>query len=204
MDEQERFREREETKRLLYVAMTRARDRLYLGTALKEGSLALGRGSLADVLPESLRSLFVSAAQESGAVVAWTAATARAYEFTICRASPGAGRAAVESAAGSDQFKACDGSASIERRDLDPRSRPPTVPPNDLNAADVLLDLPFSMIDAEQPGTVLRGSIRCVARHRDGSIEVLEEAAALAICLRAAKELFPGAPITGRVIYPTS
>ena len=31
-DDEERFREREETKRLMYVALTRARDRLYVGT----------------------------------------------------------------------------------------------------------------------------------------------------------------------------
>ena len=43
-------REREETKRLLYVALTRARDRLYLSTALKDGRVQPGRGSLAEVL----------------------------------------------------------------------------------------------------------------------------------------------------------
>jgi hypothetical protein len=35
----------------MYVALTRARDRLYLGTVLKDGALAMGRGSLAEVLP---------------------------------------------------------------------------------------------------------------------------------------------------------
>ena len=44
-------REREETKRLFYVALTRARDRLYLSTALKEGRVQPGRGSLAEVWP---------------------------------------------------------------------------------------------------------------------------------------------------------
>src|SRR4029079_2791737 len=43
LDEEERFREREETKRLLYVALTRARDRLYLATALKDGAFSAGR-----------------------------------------------------------------------------------------------------------------------------------------------------------------
>ena len=54
-DDEERVREREETKRLMYVALTRARDRLYLGTVLKDGAFAIGRGSLSDVLPESFR-----------------------------------------------------------------------------------------------------------------------------------------------------
>ena len=50
-DEAEREREKQETRRLLYVALTRARDRLYLSSALKDGVLQPGRGSLAEVLP---------------------------------------------------------------------------------------------------------------------------------------------------------
>ena len=46
-----RRREREETKRLLYVALTRARDRLYLGTVAQGWWIQPGRGSLAEVLP---------------------------------------------------------------------------------------------------------------------------------------------------------
>ena len=34
--------------------MTRARDRLYLSSSLKDGVLVAGRGSLADVLPQSI------------------------------------------------------------------------------------------------------------------------------------------------------
>ena len=88
-DDEERFREREETKRLMYVALTRARDRLYLGTVLKDGAFAMGRGSLADVLPDSFRGLFVRAAQEPGDAVEWTAQSGRAYQFgsaEICAA----------------------------------------------------------------------------------------------------------------------
>ena len=58
MDEAERQREKHETKRLLYVALTRARDRLYLASALKDGVLVPGRGSLAEVLPQSIKDLF--------------------------------------------------------------------------------------------------------------------------------------------------
>ncbi|MEO6238891.1 MAG: UvrD-helicase domain-containing protein [Vicinamibacterales bacterium] len=80
-DDEERFREREETKRLMYVALTRARDRLYLGTVLKDGAFAIGRGSLADVLPESFRAMFVGAAMEQGASIGWTAQSGREYQF---------------------------------------------------------------------------------------------------------------------------
>jgi ATP-dependent helicase/nuclease subunit A len=87
-DEAERFLEREETKRLLYVALTRARDRLYLGSIVKDGALAAGRGSLADVVPASLRALFGRAAQEGGDSIEWTAESGRLYRFRVCRADP--------------------------------------------------------------------------------------------------------------------
>jgi ATP-dependent helicase/nuclease subunit A len=47
-------KEVEETKRLLYVAMTRARDRLYLSGTLTAGKMQLQRGSLGRVLPPTL------------------------------------------------------------------------------------------------------------------------------------------------------
>ena len=59
-DEDATARDREETKRLLYVAVTRARDRLYLGAVVKEGVLKPGRGSLGEVLPPSARARFTS------------------------------------------------------------------------------------------------------------------------------------------------
>ena len=45
----------------LYVALTRARDRLYLSVTVQEGVCRMGRGSLGEVLPASMRPLFVSA-----------------------------------------------------------------------------------------------------------------------------------------------
>jgi ATP-dependent exoDNAse (exonuclease V) beta subunit len=54
-DEDARARDREETKRLLYVALTRARDRLYLSAALKDGVFRPGPGSLGEVLPASVK-----------------------------------------------------------------------------------------------------------------------------------------------------
>ena len=65
----------EETKRLLYVAMTRARDRLYLCGTLSEGKLVLQRGSLGRVLPPTLPALMAARADDSGDVL-WAGATA--------------------------------------------------------------------------------------------------------------------------------
>ncbi len=96
-DEEERGREREETKRLLYVALTRARDRLYLSTALnKEGAFAPGRGSLGEVLPESLRAVLASAAlrQSPGQTagretsVTWRGASGASFAFRVCPFGP--------------------------------------------------------------------------------------------------------------------
>ena len=53
-DEETQAREREETKRLLYVALTRARDRVYLSATAEGGTCRTGRGSLGEVLPKSL------------------------------------------------------------------------------------------------------------------------------------------------------
>ena len=53
-DEDAPAREREETKRLLYVAVTRARDRLYLSAVVKNGAFKAGSGSLGSVLPRSI------------------------------------------------------------------------------------------------------------------------------------------------------
>jgi ATP-dependent exoDNAse (exonuclease V) beta subunit len=61
-DEDASAREREETKRLLYVALTRARDRLYLSAAIQEGKFRAGRGSLGEVLPDEVKALFINAA----------------------------------------------------------------------------------------------------------------------------------------------
>ncbi len=52
-------RDREELKRLLYVAVTRARDRLYLATTLDDrGRFEVAKGGLGDVLPAEVRAVF--------------------------------------------------------------------------------------------------------------------------------------------------
>ena len=61
-DEDARAREREETKRLLYVALTRARDRLYLSATVQDGQCRTGTGALGEVLPASVKARFVAAA----------------------------------------------------------------------------------------------------------------------------------------------
>jgi ATP-dependent helicase/nuclease subunit A len=74
-DEDAAPRDREETKRLLYVALTRARDRLYLSMTTKNGESRIGRGSLASVMPTAVTDLF--AAARAGDSVEWTPAGVR-------------------------------------------------------------------------------------------------------------------------------
>ena len=83
-DEDAVEREREETKRLLYVAVTRARDRLYLSAVVPGERIPRPRGSLADVMPATLTDL-LSAAAADGApgVLEWTGQTGR-HRFRVC------------------------------------------------------------------------------------------------------------------------
>ena len=107
----ERKRETEETKRLLYVALTRARDRLYLGTVLKDGRAVAANGSLAKVLPTGFVQLFEMAGR-ADPDTAWTCGS-RTYPFRVCpppedpplclpRAAADAARAADFTAIGID------------------------------------------------------------------------------------------------------
>ena len=78
-DEDRADREREETKRLVYVALTRARDRLYLAAVRRDGQLKIGRGSLGEVLPAAL----VGTMAEERDV--WIAASGTEHRFQVVR-----------------------------------------------------------------------------------------------------------------------
>jgi ATP-dependent helicase/nuclease subunit A len=89
MDEADRQREKHETRRLLYVALTRARDRLYLSSALKDGVMAPGRGSLGEVFPQSLRQLFSQAASAApGERVRWASVTGATFNWQLVGSRP--------------------------------------------------------------------------------------------------------------------
>ena len=84
-DADARAKDREETKRLLYVALTRARDRLYLASEVKDARWRAFGGSLGDVVPAGLKGAFEAASlsPESGRVE-WTAASGRQHALRIC------------------------------------------------------------------------------------------------------------------------
>ena len=91
-DEAEREREKHETRRLLYVALTRARDRLYLSSVAEERRHAAGRGSLAEVLPDSLRgSSAVPRPRSTNARPSdGRDQSGRAFDWRICKLPPSA------------------------------------------------------------------------------------------------------------------
>jgi ATP-dependent helicase/nuclease subunit A len=73
-DRDDEEKEHEETKRLLYVALTRARDRLYLAGTIANGRLTLQRGSIGRVLPATLTAAMALAGDQDAIV--WTGAAA--------------------------------------------------------------------------------------------------------------------------------
>ena len=91
-DEEAQAREREETKRLLYVALTRARDRLYLSATAENWACRTGRGSLGDVLPRSLLDLLgaASGGTEVSRPMTWAPAGGREHRFVAQRYDPSA------------------------------------------------------------------------------------------------------------------
>jgi ATP-dependent helicase/nuclease subunit A len=85
MDEADKAREKHETRRLLYVALTRARDRLYLSSPLKEGALVPGRGSLGEVLPPSMKPLFAAALGHTDRrEIPWTTPSGVTFLWKVC------------------------------------------------------------------------------------------------------------------------
>ena len=80
-DRDTRLRDREETKRLLYVATTRARDRLYLSATLT-GVAKVGFGSFAAVLPESFLAQLFTAPVDADRLT-WSAPGGRSHTFLL-------------------------------------------------------------------------------------------------------------------------
>jgi ATP-dependent helicase/nuclease subunit A len=95
-DEDATARDREESKRLLYVALTRARDRLYLSATVQNGTCRATRGSLGEILPAPVKTLFAAAAvvPAHGGEVRWIGPSGHAHTFVVpdSGASPPASR----------------------------------------------------------------------------------------------------------------
>ena len=86
-DEDSTAKEREETKRLLYVALTRARDYLYMSGSVANGVFRPTRGALAEVMPDSLKAVMASAAAATGPVV-WAGSDGRTHALRVTPVLP--------------------------------------------------------------------------------------------------------------------
>jgi ATP-dependent helicase/nuclease subunit A len=87
-DQDAKAKDREETKRLLYVALTRARDRLYLASEVKDARWRAFGGSLGDILPAGVKARFeVASTSPPPETTEWTAASGIVHTFRVCTGS---------------------------------------------------------------------------------------------------------------------
>ncbi len=84
--------DREESKRLVYVALTRARERLYLSAPVPRSGRQVLRGSLAEVLPADLVGLLTTLPEPGCADAYWQGERVR-HHFRVCHATPRAAHA---------------------------------------------------------------------------------------------------------------
>jgi hypothetical protein len=205
-DEAERAREREETKRLLYVACTRARDRLYLSTVLKDGQFTAGPGSLGAVLPDSLKAVFAQAASVSAGEIAWPASSGRVYAFRRCLVQEHSVCTSGSTAATFDRFDPASEREVSLRVDLAGNG---ALPPIALEPGRTISGVPFTLRDPLAPERLVRGRFDALVREPDGTIRVTTFASAPLptrqdharhdASLTAARALFPNAQVDGAV-----
>ncbi|HEY8549327.1 MAG TPA: UvrD-helicase domain-containing protein [Vicinamibacterales bacterium] len=164
-DEIEPVLDREETKRLLYVALTRARDALYLSATLKDGEFKPVHGGLGHVLPSSLQKLLTQAGQVGdGTLLSWEGRSRRHRCLVAVPPEPASPRSAATAAVDVPAF---------ERPALDPLE--PGVPRVSVTASDVdsgQTELQVDTTDeAEREARRLAGRLvhRLLRRHPPGT-----------------------------------
>jgi ATP-dependent helicase/nuclease subunit A len=88
----EEQRDTEELKRLLYVAVTRARDRLFFAAPLPHGQLRRTARSFAGLLPAGLAEALVAAAAPGATTVEWASGEGT-FDLAVCAPAPDAASA---------------------------------------------------------------------------------------------------------------
>ena len=94
-DEDQHLAEREESKRLLYVGATRARDRLYFSALATGGRVEPNRGSLGEVLPATFVAAMERAVAGAEPEIDWTGETGRRHRLAVVGPEPPRERAAA-------------------------------------------------------------------------------------------------------------
>ena len=137
-DRDTRLRDREETKRLLYVATTRARDGLYLSATLT-GVAKVGFGSFAAVLPESFLAQLFTAPVDAD-LLTWSGPGGRSHTFLLV----GPGVAATGSRVSRTGSTDTEGDQFLQWR---PTSGPPRV-----QATEIVDTMPVDMAPTGSAG----------------------------------------------------
>ncbi len=102
-----RLRDIEETKRLFYVAATRARDRLYLSATLHDGQLRPAVGSFAGVLPPPFLEWCAEFAPDEEGAFGWCGPSGLEHRFSVVGPAPDASRPRASAVSeGQDRFGA--------------------------------------------------------------------------------------------------
>ncbi|HET9369734.1 MAG TPA: UvrD-helicase domain-containing protein [Vicinamibacterales bacterium] len=131
-------RDDEELKRLLYVALTRARDRLYLAAEV-DGRQRIGRGprSLGGLLPPGLSDLFGRAAGGAMETIDWVT-PAQTFTFRVCATMPAAATAVTHDRVPADAVNVvtCRAAGDEIRRVTDLSDRLAAAEPGSTTAAD--------------------------------------------------------------------
>ena len=210
----------EETKRLLYVALTRARDRLYLGATRPSGALTMAKGSLGRILPASL--VAAMASPSGGEEVTWAgeSATHRLRRVPAPGEAPTIWRPAPHERTLANDFAPLPSSGvprvlvADEVDEDEPAvqmARQIASQPGLrelLASGRAVFGLPFSM--ARTDGAILRGRIDCVVVS-DQAMTVLEfktgarqpdHERQLSVYVEALRARHPGVTVQGRLVYP--
>jgi len=219
-----RAKDREEGKRLLYVAISRARDRLYLVSEAKDGCFKPWGGSLGDLLPATLKPKFEEAfAAGEYTAIHWRSSSGKSHTFRIggLRRHDSTDQRAIAAATASaphdldaleDRFALRRVSLETETPARSGRAWFPGGQPElsvAIGAGDALFGVPFSL-RLGNTGEILRGTFDCLIRRTDGGVTVLglksgkpapEHQRELVLLLAAARALFPIAAIEGKLIY---
>jgi len=212
-------KDHEETKRLLYVALTRARDRLYLGATRPSGALTMAKGSLGRILPASLVAAMASPSGDEDVTWAGESATHRLRRVPTPDGAPTIWRPALHERTRLDDFAPlppsgvprlwADAAAEDDQASQVARQIASHPGLRDVMASGrAVFAVPFSTV---QPGgAILRGRIDCVVVS-DQLMTVLElktgaphpdHERQLAVCVEALRARHPGVKVEGRLVYP--
>ncbi len=85
----ERTRDQEESRRLLYVAMTRARDRLYFSAEIADEKKFNNANGFVKLLPAAVnRTMIAALPDRATSRVEWTSAAGDVFAFAVCAPDP--------------------------------------------------------------------------------------------------------------------